>query len=232
MKTFKTFNETINQDINTLRFIFENTWEYENVKSFQLVEKWSNPNQPWSDIEYLTQKTGDEAYKLYKKALEYVESAKDIFDNLLHKIAKNNRVIIDVKTINSFVDKVINRGKQASQIHDVLRAAILCKTESEVSRIANEMHRSFPILEKEYKKEGGNPDYGYFGSWHFKVATPIRGSNQKIIAEVQVMTEKLWKYKELAHMIYNQYRSVKDFDAEIKSKDLALSRLLFVVGNG
>jgi ppGpp synthetase/RelA/SpoT-type nucleotidyltranferase len=192
----------------------------------------TNPFQNWGNIDGNSKEEKlKNAEKLYKNALDVAKKAEQAFARTMKKNTKmsDSKVLVDIKSADSFVDKIVNRGKNAKKIHDLLRGAIICKTKEDVEYTVEKLKRNAVIHELEYKEYGQDKEYGYYGSYHFKIF--IEG----IIAEIQVMTRKLWSYKFEAHNIYDKYRSLdkesKEFDQELKKLDLQLSRELFQRGN-
>lgn len=181
--------------------------------------------QPWGDAS--TPRTERQVEEKYKEAYDHAVAAKNDLQRLLRYVSnKDDKILIAIKSPESFVDKVFKRGKDAASIHDVLRSAILAPTEDRVLEIVQSLKKKAIIFEYEHKKFGADKKYGYYGSHHFKIEI------QKMIVEVQVMTKKLWTYKSEAHDIYNELRSGSSImsDAEIKSL-LQRSKELFLRGN-
>ena len=173
----------------------------------------------------------DQAKKIYTHAKELASSVKRKFFNLLRRVSqfKNSKVLVDIKPLESFVDKAINRypkkGKGASNITDVLRSAVLVNTKEEVEKTVQNIKKRFQVARHKEKTAESDPKYGYFGSHHFYVKVG------KILAEIQVMTKKLWAYKDQAHKIYNKYRSVDVADKNVEKMDTNLSKQLFKLAN-
>jgi len=168
---------------------------------------------------------------IYNRAKEFAMGVKKKFLSLLKRSSQfpKSKVLVDIKGVEAFIDKAINRyptqGKGAADITDVLRSAILVNTQEEVSKAVKSIKKLFTVAKHKEKKAEGDPKYGYFGSHHFYVKVG------EILAEIQVMTKKLWTYKEEAHKIYNKYRSVKDADEKIVKMDTKLSKRLFKIAN-
>lgn len=172
-----------------------------------------------------------QAKQIYNKAKEFAMNVKKKFLSLLKRSSQfpHSKVLVDIKGIGAFIDKAINRypkqGKGAADITDVLRSAVLVNTQDEVDSAVKNIKKLFTIAKHKEKKVEGDPKYGYFGSHHFYVKI------ENILAEIQVMTKKLWTYKEEAHKIYNKYRSIKDADKRIETMDTKLSKRLFQIAN-
>ena len=186
--------------------------------------------QAWGDITP-GEDAAEQARALYKKAKELAVAVKEKFLRLLKRSSQfpDVKILVDIKGIESFVDKAINRyplqGKGASDITDVLRSAILVKTQDEVNKVVKNIKKYFNVATHKEKVEGGDAKYGYYGSHHFYVKIG------NIFSEIQVMTKKLWSYKSAAHKIYNKYRSIKDADKRIQKMDTELSKHIFKVAN-
>jgi putative nucleotidyltransferase with HDIG domain len=177
--------------------------------------------QPWGDIK---EKTDEEVDRVYKIAKDYAEKAKGDLNRVLKRAATNNaKILIGIKPLNSFGDKVINRNRKASEIHDVLRSAILVQTPEDVQKVRKAIEKRSAIFRVEEKEKGKDKEFGYYGSVHFNIK--LKG----IIVEIQVMTKKLWTLKDWAHEFYNKWRSAKKTD-EFK-KDARLSKSIFSKGN-
>ncbi|PNX47990.1 MAG: hypothetical protein BV459_03230 [Thermoplasmata archaeon M11B2D] len=183
--------------------------------------------QPWQgisgDTEEERRSSAESAWlQAHEKALE----AEKTYSRLLKAVSPNNtKILVDFKSLDSFIDKAVNRGKDPKQIHDVLRGAILVPEKHDVLDVVKRLKKRAVVQSYEYKDEKADPEYGYRGSHHFKIVVG------DIIAEVQVMTKKLWAWKEEAHKIYTKYRSLKDYDADIKKRDLEYSKKIFNLAN-
>lgn len=182
------------------------------------------PTQDWGDVQ-----EGETMDEYYDRVREYAREAWDDFNRLLQRVSRQgeDKVIIDIKSRRSFVDKVINRGKNPKKIHDILRGTIVCKDEENVEDVVENFHRDAIIFEYEYKEYDENDPYGYYGSHHFKIEVGEPG--KALIAEVQVMHRRLWHYKKEAHKIYSRTRG-KSID-EIDPRKLRRSRNLYWMAN-
>lgn len=219
-------------------FIFDEEEILPHTSTIIEKERSSLTIQPWfgiADNLKILQNLDDKkkaeelAKELYGKVLEFLVDSKKEYVRVLERSANNqtDKVLIDVKSVTSFIDKIVYRGKNPARITDVLRGAILAADEEGVKRIINNLKKYSRIAEYEYKDFGGDKKYGYYGSHHLLV--DVKG----VLAEIQVMTKKLWTYKGEAHQIYDNLRSVKGTamsDAEIK-KMLFKSKQLFRIGN-
>lgn len=144
------------------------------------------------------------------KACKYEEQ----FESLIHTIATpDSKVIVNLKSQESYLDKLKRKHNDPSRIHDVLRGAILTKTKDEVNQIVDNLkHECFThgykIYDMDYK-DHPNP-IGYMGSCHIKVQI------QECIYEIQVMPEEIWSAKEITHSFYKSLASDKDLDPSVK----------------
>lgn len=169
--------------------------------------------QPWENLGSTV--TPKDVESLYNKISDLIFAAKSAYERLLKFVSnKDDKILIDVKKISSFVDKIVNRGKKSNQIFDLLRGAILAPTRERVDEIVHSLKKKAKIKNYEFKEFKTN-ELGYFGSHHFTVE--VGG----VLAEIQVMTKKLWTYKHEAHKIYTELRSgTEDYtDKEIREKN-------------
>jgi hypothetical protein len=132
--------------------------------------------------------------------------------------------IHQLKSVGSIIDKVLNRNKAIDKITDLIRGVVLFKDKDEMADFIKDFKRKYAsyITDYEFKEKGSDTTYGYYGSHHFDLA--INGFD----VELQVMPNKLWSYKEVAHGIYNKWRSSP---TPVEKFDQSLSKRLFVKGN-
>jgi (p)ppGpp synthase/HD superfamily hydrolase len=185
-------------------------------------------SQPWSTSN-LKNKGREELQKIYNEILDFVLKVKNEFVRLIHRAAdkKEDKVLFNIKQFDSFIDKTAKRGKDPKQMSDIIRGAILGSTQDDVERIVKNLRKFGRIHKYEVKKLTGGDKFGYYGSHHVDVQVG------NVIAEIQVMTKRLWTYKKAAHDIYDELRSQTDAkisDAEVRKK-LTRSRELFHLGN-
>lgn len=200
------------------------------------VQPWDVMVQQVQDIlNKKSQITKDEAESIrdiYYKAHEVVQGVEKKLSRILKRAApKDSKILIDIKQESAFIDKVINRGKSASKITDVLRSAVLVETDDDLDKFIKNLEKYADIYEHEYKAKGEDKNFGYHGSHHFLI------SIENVLIEVQAMTKRLWTFKNPSHDIYQKWRSVEDFDARIAkkereiTKDMERSRNYFKQGN-
>jgi hypothetical protein len=254
MQTFSQFHEDQNAHIMAVLFESDELDEVLGFETFSLLNEKSNVaqimKQAWGDVK----KTSDEeeykraVTKAYETAFKLAKESEREFSRGLRKVtqgARNVKILVDIKKLDSFLDKVIARNKNAGDINDVLRSAILVETDDDVDEVVKKIRKDFTVAEFEFKgkkevvtrtydekgkeqlkKKGGDETYGYHGSYHFLVK--ING----MLAEIQVMTKRLWAFKNQAHKIYDQLRSAgKSVDDAIKMAKQKMSKELFSKGN-
>lgn len=173
---------------------------------------------------------GNSSEEWYELALEYTEPVFKEFARILNSFGgKDTKRMSKIKPEKSFVSKV-NRGKSPCLIHDVLRGAILPPDVETTEDIVYQMRKKLKVFEFE-KKEKGENEFGYYGSYHFKIEL----SNGEI-AEIQVMPRKMWAYKKASHKIYGKWRErdVNDLTPSENSereKDKQVSKTFFTKAN-
>jgi len=155
----------------------------------------------------------------YVEAKETANSLHDDFLALLKNVGIG-QVITDIKSRSSFYDKVENRGKDIKKIHDVLRGAILVDSKEDIHKVVKWLIANSKIQKVDYKTKPEGP-FGYFGPVHIDVLV------DDMLCEVQVMTKKLWKYKEKTDEFYSKYRS----SDEIPKEEIDKCKRLFVEAN-
>jgi len=239
----KTFREIIDEENQTDMFLLD--YLFDSVEPTFIKEDkdpLTDPAQPWgglpndlkgklkSSAEDVRNKAIEVVKAIYNRAIEFVKACYKAFNRILQLEGAGGKILISIKSLDSFLSKTVSRGKPAEEIHDVLRGAILMGTNEEVEKVVASMRKRYRILEYDYKTPGSDKEYGYFGSHHFKML--VNGTEGKsMICEVQVMTRKLWAYKKVAHDIYAKWRDAKEIDSDLKQKDMILSRQLFKLGN-
>ena len=182
----------------------------------------------------LVKKMYDEWYPEIKKRLSLFLSGM----KTATKGVQNAKFLVDIKEIDSFLDKTIDRGKNPGSITDFLRGAIIVKDDDDMDKVANGIFKGFKkVVEFEPKEREDNKaskadqNYGAYGWVAFLV--DVDG----VSSEIQLSTRKSWNVKKHAHRVYSQFRSVKDAELDAKgkakkAKALAMSRKAFDVGSG
>jgi ppGpp synthetase/RelA/SpoT-type nucleotidyltranferase len=145
-------------------------------------------------------------YERYAKKFEKIKKKLGrIISKEVRKLNKSEKVKVftDIKELDSIEDKAMDRNRGIIQMNDIVRGAVLFTTKVEADEFVSKFTRRnrSMIVAYEEKKRGGDTEYGYYGSHHLDLS--IEG----MVVELQVMTRKMWSYKEAAHDIYNKYRS-------------------------
>lgn len=226
-----------------LKYLQE-SFDHETILAIDILdERVSNSNgvQPWcsdngcdkdgnmcsnSEMDHLTT---DEWYDL---AVEYSEPMLPEFERILKRFSglRGSYKLPPLKPRKSFVSKVDIRGKSPCGIHDMIRGAILLPDDI-IDKVIKEMRKKLKIFEFEEKAKGDDKEFGYYGTYHFKIEL----SNGEL-AEIQVMPRRMWDYKKQGHKVYSRNREdvgkelSPEREAEYK-KDQALSKKLFDLGN-
>jgi len=132
----------------------------------------------------------------------------------------NIRVYTNIKPLESFKDKVLNRGKNPAEIGDLVRGAVLFDDQSDAEEFVKRLTRreGSKVVEVDRKtKAGKDPVYGYYGGIHIDMQF------DGLTTELQVMTKRLWKFKAVAHKIYTATRSNKggpDVSTQMQSQNV------------
>lgn len=217
----------------------------EEVVETELNEKaasTSNGIQPWQNAKMSLPKNANaddqELIKqiedmFNKEILPFIQKAGADFKRGMQRAGstKQAKVLFDIKTPKSILSKMV-RGKNITEMHDILRGAILAKDEEDVKQIDKNLKKVFKIYEREVKEFKGDKNYGYHGSYHYLVEV-----GDGVLAEIQLMTKGLWNLKHEAHHIYTMTREKLKKDpnfatsAEFK-KLQTQSKQLFLRANG
>lgn len=164
-------------------------------------------------------------YTKYEPTLSKVKS--EFEGKVKREIRKYSGIkfLTDVKTIKSIIDKAILRKKGIMTINDLVRGALLMQTKKEADDFVKNFIRKNKnvVVGYEEKKRGQDNTYGYYGSHHLDLN--LNG----IIVELQVMTKKLWAYKEEAHKIYTKNRS--KISQAVDKFDMFTSKKIFSLAN-
>jgi len=163
-------------------------------------------------------------YNLLEKDLKTIKKEYRKFLGAMIKKRDKKRVIIklSIKPFASFKSKVIERKKSIYEVKDLVRATMLLCSDDEVKKLYNDIIRKkLEVIAYTYKEMGEDKKFGYYGSYH--IIFFFNGLN----VELQIMTRKLWNYKDEAHKLYNKYRDKSSIDQE----DLRVSKMIFYKGN-
>lgn len=204
------------ENSNVFNHIFE---QHRLLHEAKYVQPWAKDlvGKSPSEQYYIVREYADVALKEYNRMAKNVAS----------KYGKSTKILLDTKSHDSWIDKTVIRKKSPKTIDDVIRGAILARTSEDVDNIITFINKKYKVVDHDYKKEGGDTEYGYFGSHHMSV---VMGNG--VAVELQVMTKRLWTAKTPAHDIYNDYRSLEKVDPKQKERDLEYSRNIFRWGNG
>ena len=206
--------------------------------------------QPWNDLKISEKDAakyaeGDKEIKdrldaeLNASKAQHVEKIKGRFTQLLKKSANvvpSAKVLVDIKSNKSIISKII-RKTPYGKMKDILRSAIIVQKQEDIPKVMDALRKNFSVYQLKTKEKKKDP-LGYYGSYHYIVE--FGGA----LIEVQLMTKRLWTYKELGHEVYNKWREeiaknpdllndpfyMKNND-ELR-KDVALSKRIFSRGNG
>ncbi len=165
-------------------------------------------------------------YNLLEPELQLVAKSYQGFLNGLikKKDRKRSRVILSIKPLHSLQSKVIERCKPLSEVKDLVRATILLSHEDDVKKLYHDIVRKKSEVIRHAKKEkGGDSLFGYYGSFH--IIFYYRGLN----VELQLMTKKLWSYKDALHELYEKYR--EEESPNMDKFEAHTCRMLFSKGN-
>ena len=209
-----------------------------------------NGIQPWDELKISSKDaekyaSGDKDTKeridaeLDASKAKYVEPIKNRFTQILKRSANvvpSAKVLVDVKSNKSIISKII-RKTPYGKMKDILRSAVIVQRQEDIPKVMDALRKNFSLYQLKTKEKKKDP-LGYYGSYHYIVE--FGGA----LIEVQLMTKRLWTYKELGHEVYNKWREeiaknpnllndphyMKSND-ELR-KDVALSKRIFSRGNG
>lgn len=189
------------------------------------LDNWiDNPSRYKKDKEQITNLMVD-VFGKYEKLLN---SVKKKFESLIRKELrkfKKARFLSDAKSMESIINKAVDRGRGFGELNDLVRGAILLETKADADAFVDKFMRRNKsiVVGYEEKKRGEDNTYGYYGSHHIDLN--IDG----LIVELQIMTKKLWQYKEEAHKIYMKNRAKEDgpdnFDKYTSKKIFSIANM-------
>jgi hypothetical protein len=166
---------------------------------------------------------------------EIIKNKKELFKKTLDDLAtfvkkdlrkyNKTKFMYQIKSIESIIDKAVVRKKGLLALNDLVRGAVLLETKEDADDYVKTFIRKnkSSVIWYEEKQRGQDKEYGYYGSHHIDLI--ING----LVVELQVMTKKLWSYKEAAHQIYNANRSKQD--GSVSKEDQYDSKKIFSLGN-
>jgi len=129
-------------------------------------------------------------------ALCDAKDLRPIFEHKLKRVAgdKKNKLLVDIKSAESILEKVARKNISPEAMGDVLRAAILVHHTQPIEKVVRRIKKAFTVIKIEYKDGSGeNP---YKGAYHIDVLI------LNMRCEIQVMPRTMWVYKETAHESY------------------------------
>jgi hypothetical protein len=194
--------------------------------------------QPWADevprgIDRMSYEQIEEiilsiVYPAIPDDLKYYER---VLKRIAGKVKDSKPMIAKPKPVKSIISKIM-RGKKLERMHDIIRGTIIVKSPEQMDDVHKYIKKYLPIWEIEEKKMGDDPDFGYYGSMHYKVELPDGN-----LAEIQVMPRSLHNVKGEAHKIYAQLRTKISREPEFKKtaeyeKARRASKRLFSRGQG
>src|SRR5665213_3323320 len=221
----KRFLEFLDQDLNDVLDFIAEDFLFEEEGQAQTKVK-----QPWPDFEH---KTDDRTYSqaAFKKHFEkHIKPRIDKIQGQFHRtlnsasaVTKGAEVKSARKRLDSLHDKVVTRGRNASEIHDVLRGAVITKSNEDADKVINKLKDTGKVISHEHKEHSQDgKSSGYGGTHH--VIMNFGG----VHTEVQVMPKKIFNAKKDAHKIYKKYRSLKNPESHPDyEKDMEKSRSIF-----
>jgi ppGpp synthetase/RelA/SpoT-type nucleotidyltranferase len=222
----KKFTEFLEEEFNS---VFDSFAEELENNLQELVEgdippvpkKQVQPKQPWADFEHDKdhEYSKDEFKKHFNKEVKpKIDKIKKPFHQILHNSKVGNaKVLAATKSLDSLHDKVVKRNKPLSDVHDIVRGAVLTKNKEEADKVVNNIKKNAVVLKHEYKEHGNKDDSTGYGGVHHLVLD-VNG----VKTETQVMPKKIWDIQQHAHHIYQKYRSMKnpqlhpEYEADMK----------------
>ena len=169
---------------------------------------------------------------MYKKLMPQFKAIKKKFERAVNKsLPKGDKQKIkffsQIKPEKSLINKIVDRGNAPESIGDIVRGALLFPDSGMVEKFIKDFRRknSGIIVDYEFKSKGQDKELGYFGSHHLDLM--IDG----LIVELQVMTRKMWKFKETAHVLYTQNRDKIARGGHVSRQDSQLSKQIYALAN-
>lgn len=192
------------------------------VREFDYLKTQMDPDSPEDERRLI-----DRASELVDKYKKDIQKALSDFAGLLRgytssaKFRGTAEVFYGTKPVKSIVDKTFARGRSFADLGDLIRGAILFDTNEQVDQFIKDFRRKDKdkIINFEAKEKGGDPTYGYYGSYHIDV--DVGGYR----AELQVMTKRMWKMKGAAHEIYTATRSLDSVPQYLRQNSREIFRL-------
>ncbi len=169
----------------------------------------------------------------YQKITEYLQN-EYVNDNSLIKnceevikklIIKKYKIPCDItgrlKSAYSIYNKMLNQGKQISEIHDILAIRIITNTKDNCYLILGHIHAQFTPIKNRFKDYIATPKPNLYQSLHTTIVFP-----DGFIIEVQIRTKEMdqlaavgiashWKYKEMGSKVVNKIQHQADIDEQL-----------------
>jgi len=189
------------------------------VKDYDKLSKRMSSDENQGALAQLYKYLEPTLHKIKTKYLKFIQKM------IPNKLKQKTKILIGVKSFNSVVSKVIKRGEKLSDVRDLVRAAALFETQEDAEKLYKDILRkhSSKVFKNSFKAKGSDKKFGYFGSFHINLVF------EGLPIELQIMTKKLWSYKESAHEFYNKYRDDKDPTPD--KFDRHMSNMQFSKGN-
>lgn len=169
---------------------------------------------------------------MYKALLPELKQIKKKFETVVKKgLPKGDkqkiRFFSQIKPEDSLVNKIVVRGNAPDTIGDIVRGALLFPDQKAVEVFVKDFRRknSNLVAGYEMKAKGTDKELGYYGSHHLDLM--ING----LMVELQVMTRKMWKFKESAHVLYTNNRDKISKGGHASRRDSALSKQIYALAN-
>jgi hypothetical protein len=144
---------------------------------------------------------------------------------------KNVSFIYRIKTEKSILRKMKDKKYHPSELQDILAGTFLCKDQKTADSVAKELYNDFhssnedenKLINFERKMEGLGKAGDRTGYQEYSEAYHMNLNLNGLAVEIQVMTKKVGRIKELAHGVYEKAR----VGGEINPEDARNAYLLF-----
>ena len=136
---------------------------------------------------------------------------------------KNVSFIYRIKSEESILRKMDSKGYHPSQLQDILAGTFLCKNQDTAERVAKELYNDFyssnkvenKLINFERKEEGLGKPGDRTGYQEYSEAYHMNLNLNGLAVEIQVMTKKVGRVKELAHTAYERARVGGEINPEL-----------------
>lgn len=233
MKDFKSYVNEVFETTQILSILYDSEFQFDELMGIEpliveMSEKSTRRDQPWENVSgYTDDDKLSSAKKIHGEAMKLALQYRNELTSKLKKSTKKIRdpkILVDIKSEKSFIDKISSRGKSAKHITDVLRSAVIVK-KVDVENVVKQIKKQFNVVEYELKTKSMDQEFGYYGSHHFLVQIG------ELTVEIQVMSRRMWAYKNEAHKIYTKFRSSGDFSKEFEKVSKRMSKDIFNKAN-